>query len=177
MGKTGWWIAAAALAAGVVVAGPGGPAPASSPALDRFKSLAGDWVAAEDGDMVKKGDLVASYHLSAGGSAVVEELFPGMEHAMTTVYYLDGKDLVLTHYCMNGNQPHMRAKAPNGSKIEFAFAGGSNIDPKTSEHMHQASFDFVSPNELKSTWTEWNQGKVSMVVNIHTVRKSGGGTN
>ena len=172
MSKTGWWFAAAVLAAGVAAAAPGAPPAASSPALDRFKGLVGDWVAAEDSDMVKKGDLVASYHVTAGGSAVVEELMPGMPHQMTTVYYLDGKDLVLTHYCMNGNQPHMRAKAPNGSKIEFAFDGGSNIDAKTTEHMHQAAFDFVGPNELKSTWVEWNQGKVSMTVNMHVVRKS-----
>ena len=172
MSKTGWWLAASALAVGIAAAAPGASPTASSPALDRFKGLVGDWVAAEDSEMVKKGDLVASYHLTAGGSAVVEELMPGMQHQMTTVYYLDGKDLVLTHYCMNGNQPHMRAKAPNGSKIEFAFAGGSNIDPKTSEHMHQAAFDFVGPNELRSTWTEWSQGKVSMVVNMHVVRKS-----
>lgn len=35
--------------------------PASLPALDRFKALAGEWVAAENAEMFKKGDLVARY--------------------------------------------------------------------------------------------------------------------
>ena len=61
--------------------------------------------------MSKKGDLVARYAVTAAGSAVVETVFPGTEHEMVTVYHADGSDLVLTHYCMEGNQPRMRAKA------------------------------------------------------------------
>ena len=104
-------LAGAALAAG----------PAPSPALDRFKSLAGEWVAAEDGPMSKKGDLVARYAVTAAGSAVVETVFPGTAHEMLTVYTADGADLVLTHYCMEGNQPRMRAKSPGGA------AGGVHL--------------------------------------------------
>ena len=43
--------------------------------------------------------------------------FPGTGHAMTTVYHLDGRDLVLTHYCMGGNQPRMRAKTTEGATV------------------------------------------------------------
>ena len=149
----------------------GSPAPAP-PALARFQALAGDWVAAEDGDMVKKGDLVARYHLTGSGSAVVEELFPGTPHEMTTVFHADGGDLVLTHYCMSGNQPRMRAKAATGSRVDFAFDGGTNIDPKRDRHMHQASFEFVSDGEIRSTWTEYDGGKPGMTVKMHLVRKA-----
>ena len=141
--------------------------------LDRFKALAGDWVAAEDGDMVKKGQLVARYHLTGAGTAVVEEIFPGTEHAMTTVYHLDGSDLVLTHYCMSGNQPRMRAKSAAGPKVAFAFDGGTNVDPKKDEHMHEATFEFVSADEIRSTWVGYNQGKPEHTVNMHLVRKAG----
>ena len=88
------------LACGLVTA-----SPPENPAFGRFVGLAGDWVAAEDGEMVKKGDLVARYHVTGAGSAVVEDIFPGTPHAMTTVYFLDGSDLVLTHYCMSKNEP------------------------------------------------------------------------
>src|SRR2546425_11638376 len=75
------------LGAGIgATAPPAGSAPPASAALERFKALAGDWVAAEDGDMVKKGDLVARYAVTAGGSAVVETVFPGRAHEMVTVY-------------------------------------------------------------------------------------------
>ena len=143
-----------------------------SSSLDRFKALEGTWVAAEDGPMVKKGDLVAQYHVTGAGSAVVEELFPGTHHAMTTVYHLDGSDLVLTHYCMSGNQPRMRAKAADGAKVAFAFDGGTNIDAKKDQHMHEATFEFVGKDELRSTWVEFADGKPAMTVNMHTVRKA-----
>src|SRR5262249_60715158 len=53
------------------------PAPPSSPGLERFKSLAGAWVAAEDGPMSRKGDLVARYAVSAAGTAGGETGVPG----------------------------------------------------------------------------------------------------
>src|SRR5262245_53236746 len=49
---------------------------AAGPSLDRLKALAGEWVAAEDNEMVKKGELVSRYVVSAGGTAVVETVFP-----------------------------------------------------------------------------------------------------
>jgi hypothetical protein len=147
-------------------------APAKNAAFERFKGLAGDWVAAEDGEMAKKGDLVAQYRLTGSGSAVVEDIFPGTPHAMTTVYHLDGPDLVLTHYCMEGNQPRMRAKATSSPKVVFAYDGGTNINAKTDRHMHDATFEFVGKDELKSEWHELEQGKPVMTATMHLVRKS-----
>jgi len=79
-------VVALVLAAGAAAAAPA-PAPArpTSAPLERFKTLAGEWVAAEDGDMVKKGDLVARYAVTASGTAVVETVFAGSEHEMVTV--------------------------------------------------------------------------------------------
>jgi hypothetical protein len=89
----------------------GGP-----PAFDRFRALAGEWVAAEDSEMVKKGDLVARYEVTSGGSAVIETVFPGTPHEMVTVYHADGEDVVLTHYCL-GNQPRMRARGSSAERV------------------------------------------------------------
>jgi hypothetical protein len=157
------------LAAGAALAG---DSRAASPALDRFKSLAGEWVAAEDGPLAKKGDLMARYTVTAGGSAVVETLLPGKQHEMVTVYTADGDDLVLTHYCMEGNQPRMRAKSPSGARVAFAFDGGPHIDPKRDRHMHSAWFEFVGADEIRSEWTEHAGGKPVLVVPSHLVRKA-----
>jgi len=166
-------VIALVLAAGAAAAAPA-PAPArpTSAALERFKTLAGEWVAAEDGDMVKKGDLVARYAVTASGSAVVETVFPGSEHEMVTVYHADGPDLVLTHYCMEGNQPRMRARGAQGSRFEFAYDGGTNIDPKRDRHMHSATFDLASANEIRSEWSELAEGKPVFVARMHLVRKA-----
>ena len=166
-------VIALVLAAGAAAAAPA-PAPArpTSAALERFKTLAGEWVAAEDGDMVKKGDLVARYAVTASGSAVVETVFPGSEHEMVTVYHADGPDLVLTHYCMEGNQPRMRARGAQGSRFEFAYDGGTNIDPKRDRHMHSALVSLVSADEIRSEWSELAEGKPVFVARMHLVRKA-----
>jgi hypothetical protein len=159
------------------VAALAGPAPdaagkAASPALERFKALAGDWLAAEDGEMSKKGDLVARYAVTAGGSAVVETVFPGSPYEMVTVYHADGADLVLTHYCMSGNQPRMRARAAGGSRFDFKFDGGTNVDPGKDRHMNSASFELVGEDEIRTVWTELAEAKPVLVVKSHLVRRA-----
>lgn len=168
-------LAVLALATPAAVAGAdpaAGPAAAPSAAFSRFKALAGEWVAAEDGPMSKKGDLVARYALTAAGSAVVETVFPGSEHEMVTVYYADGPDIVLTHYCMEGNQPRMRVKAATGPRFDFAFDGGTNVDPRRGRHMHSAWLEFLGPDEIRNEWTEHADGKTALVVQSHLVRRS-----
>jgi len=91
---------------------------------------------------------------------------------MVTVYHADGDDVVLTHYCMEGNQPRMRARAPKGSRLDFAFDGGTNIDPKRDRHMHSARLDLIGADEIQSEWTEHADGKTVLVVNSHLVRKT-----
>ena len=122
------------------------PGKASQPvpaAFEKLKALDGEWVAAEDGEMSRKGDLVARYAVTAAGTAVVETVFPGSPYEMVTVYHPDGADLVLTHYCMEGNQPRMWARDAQGSRLAFAYDGGTNIDPKRDRHMHQAILEFL----------------------------------
>ncbi|HSB61114.1 MAG TPA: hypothetical protein VLI67_05305, partial [Vicinamibacteria bacterium] len=116
-------LAVLVLAAGPALGAPEAPAAGAKPSagFERFKALAGEWVAAEDGEMARKGDLVARYAVTAAGSAVVETIFPGTSHEMVTVYHADGPDLVLTHYCVEGNQPRMRAKNAGASRFDFAY--------------------------------------------------------
>ena len=163
-----------ACASAALAAPPSPPAErkAASPALEKFKGLAGDWVAAEDSAMVKKGDLVARYAVTAGGSAVVETVFPGSPQEMVTVYHADGPDLVLTHYCMEGNQPRMRARAAKGSRFDFEFDGGTGIDPRRDRHMHSATVEMVGSDEIRTVWTELAEAKPVLVVESHLVRKA-----
>ena len=148
-----------------------GQSAAAAAPFDRMRGLAGEWVAAEDGEMFKKGDVVARYAVTAAGSAVVETVFPGSPHEMVTVYHADGPDLVLTHYCMEGNQPRMRAKNPTASRLDFAFDGGTGINPRKDRHMNSATIEFIGPDELRSVWTEIEAGKTVFTAKSHLVRK------
>jgi hypothetical protein len=97
--------------------------------------------------------------VTAAGSAVHEVIFPGTAHEMITVYHLDGKELVLTHFCAAKNQPQMKAEPMKGNKLEFKFTGGANIDVKKDMHMHEGAVTFIDDNTIESTWQGWMNGK------------------
>ena len=155
IGRTVLVAAALTLASSAVAHEDHAKAPAASPAMDKLKSLAGDWTMA-GGD----GSVTATYRVTAGGSVVMETLFPGTPHEMVTVYHQDGKDIVLTHYCAAQNQPRMKAEAQkDAEKLVFNFAGGTNLDAKKDGHMHEASIQFVDADTVHSEWTYFAGGK------------------
>ncbi len=130
-----------------------------SSGLDRIKKLAGTWVAADDKG--RPTDTVVSvFKVTAGGSAVEETIFPGSGHEMVSVYHADGKDVVMTHYCVLGNQPKM--KLDPGSKdneLKFVFAGGTNLDPAKDMHMHEGSIKWTDDDHIEWSWAGYQEGK------------------
>jgi hypothetical protein len=79
---------------------------------------------------------------------------------MMSLYYLAGEDLVATHYCVAGNQPHLkldRAKSTE-SELRFAFDFGTNMNPATDTHMHEGIVRLVG-ERLEHTWLGWAGGK------------------
>src|SRR5262249_46818166 len=118
------------------------------PGLEKMKKLAGTWVEADkDGKPTDK--VVSVVKVTAGGSAVQGTLFPGSPMEMLSVYHRDGKDLVMTHYCMLGNQPRLKAdpKSP-ANQIRFEFVGGTNLDPAKDMHMHGGTLTFVDDDHI-----------------------------
>src|SRR5687767_11220580 len=136
-------------------AGAGAQAPATkSPAaqgLDKLKALQGDWIDVE-GAFGTKGAVAVTYRVTGGGHTVVETFPINTPFEMTTVYHVDGNDLVLTHYCADNTQPRMRSKGLTGSVLAFDYDGGTNIDVSKTNHMHTARLEFVAPDEIRGTW-------------------------
>ena len=134
------------------------PPPKTNAGLEKMKKLAGTWMVADkDG---KATDQVASIiKVSAGGSAVVETLYPGQPMEMVSVYTADGADLVMTHYCVLGNQPRLKAdpKSPS-NQIVFKFTGGGNLDPAKDKHMHDATLTIVDEDRIEIAGTGWENG-------------------
>jgi hypothetical protein len=126
--------------------------------LEKMKKLAGTWVTA-DKDGKPTDQVVSVIKLTAGGSAVQETLFPGQPQEMISVYFANGSDLVMTHYCVLGNQPHMKAD-PNSSsnQIHFKFDGGTNLDPKKDKHMHEATLTFIDNDHIEVAGVAWVGG-------------------
>jgi hypothetical protein len=134
------------------------PAAPTNAGLEKMKKLAGTWVAA-DKDGKPTDQVVSVIKVTAGGSAVHETLFPGQPHEMVSIYTADGPDLILTHYCVLGNQPRMKAdpKSPPG-QIVFRFAGGSNLNAAKDKHMHEATLTIVSDDRIEVQGTGWENG-------------------
>jgi hypothetical protein len=152
-------LALAAGARGADKPGVKAPAVAPHPGLERMKKLAGTWVAA-DKDGKPTAQVVSVIKVTAAGSAVHETLFPGQPHEMVSVYYRDGADLVMTHFCSLGNQPRMKAdpKSP-ANQFCFKFAGGSNLDPAKDKHMHEGTITFIDDDHIEFSGVCWEGGK------------------
>jgi hypothetical protein len=154
-------------------AGPKFPPPPTNAGLEKMKKLAGTWLVADKEG--KPTEQVASIiKVTAGGSAVHETLFPGQPHEMVSIYTVEGPDLIMTHYCVLGNQPRMKAD-PNSSanQIVFQFAGGGNLDPKKDKHMHEATLNLVDDEHIEVNGTGWENGAPAkdMCCGLKLVRK------
>jgi hypothetical protein len=145
---------------------------AKQSAFEKIKALSGEWEATQSaGEHAAHGGTV-TYKVTAGGSAVLETLFGGTDHEMVTLYYMEGDDLALTHYCMLHNRPHMRAERKSSAdKIVFKCPEGEDTKLEAEDHMHQATFKFVDPDHLKTEWVLYKGGKADSTHSFDLVRK------
>ncbi|HXY24561.1 MAG TPA: hypothetical protein VEI73_07910 [Candidatus Acidoferrum sp.] len=131
------------------LAGPGGAAEA----FERLKSMAGHWESGPSAKMKTTLDI----QVVSDGSTVMEQ--SRVEEKSTTVnmitmYYLDGDQLKMTHYCMAGNQPTMRGTySPETKTITFDFISATNLKSANDGHMHHAVYKFVDQDHVREAWT------------------------
>jgi uncharacterized protein (UPF0264 family) len=176
--KTLWICAVVSVSAvilGLGAAAEDKPAPkagAKNAAFEKIKTLVGTWeVTGEPGEHAKHGGTV-TYKVTAGGSAVLETLFGGTDHEMVSLYYVEGKDLAMTHYCMLQNRPHMRAERQSSpDKIVFKCHEADNREIEGEDHMHQATFTFVDADHLKTEWILYKEGKPDSTHAFELARK------
>lgn len=135
------------------------------PAFETLKLLVGDWQGTGD-EFAQK--MKTSFHLTARGSALVEDLVPMPEGAMTNVYHLDNDAVVMTHYCGAGNQPRMRGTM-DGNDIKFVMTDISNWK-KGEARMTAVTITMVDADHMKQTWTSETEGK-SETFTMEFVRK------
>jgi hypothetical protein len=121
----------------------------------QLKSLTGSW----QGKNSQDGPVKISYRPTAGGSALLSEI-DGNGEDMITMFHLDGKRLLMTHYCAAGNQPRMVATvSPDGKTVTFNFLDATNLDSPQSGHMHHVVFTMVDANHHNEEWDFLKDGK------------------
>ena len=114
----GWTKVLSVVVLGIAVMPVPNPAAGSgTEAFEKLKSLVGNW----ETDKTNMNKATLDLELTSGGTAVLEKFHMvenGKPVEMTTLYYLDGDQIKLTHYCMAGNQPTMRGSyAPETKTI------------------------------------------------------------
>lgn len=131
----------------------------SRAAFSRLKSLVGEW----DAD-TSMGKVHVSYELIAGGTALVERESSDKMPAMLTVHYVDGARLLLTHYCMAGNQPRMQAHRFDAAtgEMEFQFLDATNLASPGAGHMHNARIRVLDDRHFSAAWQFYEDGKPKM---------------
>ena len=143
-----------------------GDQPASEAAFARLKTLVGRWQAQGD-----RKDAM-TYELIAGGTALLErDASPGRPE-MVTLYHLDGNRLLLTHYCMAGNQPRMELRAFDAAtgEVKFEFVDATNLASPASGHMHAVALRLVGPDEIATEWQYYENGRAKMTESTKFVR-------
>lgn len=123
--------------------------------FDKMKSLEGNWdgkvTVLEHPDM-NNASIHVSLRVTSMGNALVHEMHgEGRPDHPVTMVYLDGGQLLLTHYCDAGNRPRMAGKlSADGKTVEFSFLDVAGAT--TYGHMHHAVFTAVDSDHHTEDW-------------------------
>jgi hypothetical protein len=144
-----------------------------------LKSLAGEWegpVTVPDAPEMSGSKMHLSLRVTSRGNALVHEFQEAgtpldankYDHPVT-MFYLDGDQLTLIHYCDAGNRPRMTGKmSPNGKTVEFEL---KDISGSTEMHMHHAVFTIIDDNHHSEDWT-FMMGDKPMHAHFDLTRKN-----
>src|SRR3981189_2888899 len=143
----------AILAIGTICAGSAAARGNGAEAFEKMKALVGDWQT----ETSANGKATLHLELTCGGTALLEKFHMeegGKPVDMITLYYVDGDQLKLTHYCMAGNPPTMAGTYDAAAKtIKFNFVSVSSLKSLDTGHMHHALYTFLDNDHFKTNWT------------------------
>jgi len=127
-------------------------------AFARIKALAGEWQA--DTQM---GKAHLTYEVIASGTSLVERESAQNMPAMMAVYHLDGGRLLMTHYCMAGNQPRMQARAFDAKtgEVRFQFLDATNLASPEAGHMRNLTLRIGDHDHFAADWEFYEGGQKS----------------
>jgi len=143
-----------------------------SPEFQKIRNLAGRWEGTTFRAIEGESAAVVTYEVTAGGSAVIEKLFPGTTREMTTLYHDDSSGrLIAHHYCNAANQPMLRLKESAGERMFFVLAPESDIKADLEGHAHELTLLVGNDGSLTHDWLNHYLGNPSAKRNIKLTRK------
>jgi len=146
-----------------------------------LKTLAGTWEGHFKVDPPQPGmggdsSTRITLRQTSRGNALVHEMTdpahpddPAHYDHPLTMFYLDGDQLTLTHYCDAGNRPRMTARASSdGKTVEFDFVDVSGSTQYG--HIHHALFTIVDANHHIEEWTYMMPGDKPVHARVELAR-------
>ena len=135
------------------------PKPGSD-AFEKMKTLVGTWTGKAD---MGQGpvDLTIQYRLLANGSVLEERTMAGTPMEMVTMYYEKNGKLMLTHYCVLGNQPGMVVKSFDGKQLRFDLDEACKKELANEMHMHALGIKFEDANTITTSCESMTNGQKS----------------
>lgn len=134
--------------------------------FERMKRLAGRWEAKSTKGWEGRYDV----RVIARGSAILvtSEFVDEPGEGMATVYFLDGGQLKLTHYCEARNQPTLVLSdlSDDGKRAEFTFHGGTGMASRDVGHMDRLIVRFEGDDVHHDRWSWYSKGKESWMEDI-----------
>lgn len=124
------------------------PALARDPsgAWARLKGLVGTW---QRSDAPASTPFRIRYRLISADTALVEEFGDPARQVTQTVFHLDGKHVLATHYCAQGNQPRLRLRPDSSTDaLVFAFLDATNLRSPTDSHLVRLSLRWLDADHL-----------------------------
>ena len=128
-------------------------------ALKHFIALEGEWVGTHINHEGKEEKVDLIYRTVSGGTAVEERIFANTSKEMVTMYHGDEDGLLMTHYCMLGNQPRLRLENTHENTLKFKFLDGVGIDRETTDHMGGMEMTILDDNTFEQAWAYYENGE------------------
>lgn len=124
----------------------------SSPELSRIKALEGRWSSTTSMFGKPNETVYTEYEVTAGGSAVLERIFPGTPQEMISVYYDDDKGrLAMTHYCMMRNRPIFKLVKSDDEALTLDVVKVEGLKSKDDPSMGATTIRFKDKDHFEST--------------------------
>jgi len=138
-------------------------------AFERLKKLAGPWTGRSTKGWIDRNEIeviaAKSVILMRGEDAHRNEV-------MATAIHMDGQRLVLTHYCVAGNQPRLVASeiSDDGRRIVFTFLDGTGMASRDTGHMDKVVFQLLDDDHYTTQWTWYAKGSERWMEKIERER-------
>jgi hypothetical protein len=148
-----------------------------------MKTLAGVWEGkfSTDPPMPEANGATSEVTLrvTSRGNALVHEMKeagqpddPAKYDHPLTMFYVDGGQVYLVHYCDAGNRPRMTGTLlPDGKTVDFSFVDVSG--PLQHGHMEHAKFTIIDANHHIEEWTYLLPNNTPVHARIDLHRKPG----